>query len=170
MKCRWKYCRELASLYSLRGGSRPHKTALTSDTGHKFGGPRAILRSTGCTFRVPHSYPQVWEFSKMTHRIHYAYDYSFLKIIYSKRIQIKTSQRKSRLGWILGGSQKGCFHHPQGHVTHPASACGHLRRALPHWEIDPGSWFLLGLHCIGAGLPVLVELHFQPPPLWRLGW
>lgn len=128
------------------------------------------IRSIGCTFRVPHSYPQVWEFSRMTHRIHYAYDYSFLEIMYSKRIQIKTSQRKSRLGWILGGSQKGCFRHPQGHVTHPAPACGRLRRALPHREIDPGSWVFTGAPLHRCWVASLVELHFQPPPLWRLGW
>lgn len=96
------------------------------------------IRSTGCTFRVPHSYPQVWEFSRMTHRIHYAYDYSFLKIIYSKRIQIKTSQRKSCLGWILLGKRDASViprdtlptRHP--HVAICAEHCctGKLTQAL----------------------------------------
>ena len=98
-------------------GPNPHKTALTSDTSHKFGGPLASLTSgqlarNSVVWTIPSASIILWNNSQNSGK-YYVYDCIF----YSKRKPIRIGQKEKHIAGHLGQFQTWSFHSPQECVT-----------------------------------------------------
>lgn len=161
-----------------------------SDSSHKFRDPQghSHFRPAGYKFWGSHNYPRVQYFTRMTLR---AQESAILMIVlyYSKKIHIRTSQRKRRIGQNQAGSSKcraSVFLRDassSGHQVWPF-ACGIAKAGRSSKLCCPE--FSLRLHDFGMTdwvIAHVVELHLQPsspPPtsgccceaqsLWAQGW